>query len=256
MPDLQWQGVRGVILALTVVAGSKKLVKMTNEMLRQLSNCMVFDVDPMRVVVFHNGCDGDVDKDLVDFRYWSDKGNIGFGQAVNLLIERELFDAPKAGGQGDDVKFTHVLVLNNDLEFPDKEWLRELLSEREGNLVLSPCTDNTATREAISNGRRNVDPIRVSQCSAFCWLVPVPVIHALRRKMGFNLFDPDFFAYGEDDYTGAVLRRYLDKRPFKVVPRSWVRHLKAKTGAEMKLHGGMKENLEMLRRKMRARGLK
>jgi hypothetical protein len=239
------------ILAVTVYAGSKKLVDMTANMLHQFQSCLEID-EKVRIIALNNNAEAEIPMGMVQWQAFTQE-NIGFGKGVNLLIQRELFDAPKIEGPHD---VSHVLVLNNDLEFPNKNWLAELLKEREKSFVLSPCTDNTASESARNDRAHDLDARRAHQVSAFCWLVPVPVIKSLRKRFGFNLFDPDFFAYGEDDYTGAILRRYLDPRPFKVVPRSWVRHLKGKTGAEMKMKGGMPENLELLKRKLRSHGLK
>ena len=235
------------ILAITVYAGSEKLVEMTERMLRRLPICdpsWHVGKDHLHVVAVGNGAvrmvgDGRVDShlELVE--------NVGFGNAVNLAI-RDFMNK--------DV--TDVLVLNNDLEFPYPEWLAECCKERDGKRIISPLTDRTATAAAKASGPRNQDPVLASQVSAFCWLVPRSVIELLRKKFGFPLFDPDFFAYGEDDYTSAILRKHVDPRPFKVVPRAWVRHLKHQTGKEFGLGGGMKRNLKLLHKKMKAHGLR
>ena len=235
------------LLAITVYAGSEKLVKMTEQMLQKFATCT--EGFKVRTAAFNNAAERPIAKGLVDWHAHSEEGNIGFGRAVNLLIEREVFTEPLE-------KFTHVLVLNNDLVFDDNTWLHHLLAAVEGNLVLSPCTDRTATKEALARGPVDIPPIRSRQVSAFCWLVPVPVIKAIKKRFGFYLFHPDFTNYGSDDATCAILRRHLDPRPFKIVPRSWVRHLKAQTGNEMGLKGGDPEIIARLNAFYRAKGLK
>lgn len=239
------------ILVITVYAGSAKLVAMTERMLEELEDSIVrfenqdYD-ETVDVIAVNNGAVRAVDKEALYFDHITHEKNIGFGKAVNHAIKTKL-----------RVEHTDVLVLNNDLEFPDPNWLTRLLTERESFYVCSPTTDLTATKEAQAKGPVSDKPAkRVAQVSAFCWLVPRRVINALRTRFGFQLFDPEFFAYGEDDYTGAVLRKIYGGTPFKVVRRSWVRHLKGQTGAEMHLSGGMKRNLDLLKRKMRANKLR
>tara|TARA_R110000803_G_scaffold48198_10_gene100114 strand:- start:8591 stop:9292 length:702 start_codon:yes stop_codon:yes gene_type:complete len=228
------------ICAITVYAGSEPLVEMTESMLKQFRECHGFKG---KLMAFNNGAARSIDQKLVDWQGESPT-NLGFGKAVNWLIEMALFVDPTE-------QFSHVLVLNNDLEFPERSWLVELLKEAKGTLVLSPCTDRTATKEALAKRGFDKPPIRCGQVSAFCWLVPVDVIKSIRAQYGYNLFDPDFFAYGEDDYAGAVLRKKFNRQPFKVVPRSWVRHLKGKTGKEMGMGGGMPKNLALLAKKVK-----
>jgi len=171
--------------------------------------------------------------------------NHGFACPVNFIIGKELEKAD-----------THVLVMNNDLVFEQKDWLCRLLEEKNSKVVCSPVTDRTASKKATAAKAVDAPPIRVNNLSAFCWLVPRSVIKLLKRRFGFWLFDPDFFAYGEDDYTSAILRRYVDPKPFKVVRRSWVRHLKHQTGKAVGLSGGMPKNVALLKSKMKSRGLR
>jgi hypothetical protein len=245
------------ILAVTPYTGSERLVKMTESML-----------ESFRLVVQHGltGMDAPVDvavvainnaavrpiKTPVTWHGHFDK-NEGFGVAVNLAIKREVFDMQKHGQSAQH--YSHVLVLNNDLEFPDPFWLRELLLAREGNLVLSPCTDVTATKVAVAASALDADPVRADQVSAFCWLVPVTTIVALRKKFGVELFHPEFTNYGSDDIAGSMLRKLLGPKPFKVVKRSFVRHLKAQTANELGVKAGTPELLLRMRNFKRARGL-
>jgi len=236
------------ILVVTVYAGSKKLVEMTERMLLRLPLC-----DPrwhglksqaLQVVAVNNGAERKVGEGLAD-KHVNLTENVGFGKAINRAIE--LFF---------DKDTTDVLVLNNDLEFTHPDWLAECMKVRDGKRIISPFTDNTATSVARSDGPLNGASRRCRQVSAFSWLVPRSAIEMLRKRFGFQLFDPDFFAYGEDDLTAAILRKHVDPRPFIVVPRAWVRHLKHQTGKELGHHGGMKRNLELLASKMRTHGLR
>lgn len=232
------------ILAITPYAGSKKLVRMTEEMVRSFTVCAKQRIDEgqLRIVAINNAADGQIPTALVDWHGYNDT-NEGFGNAVNLAIKRELRPSD-----------SHVLVLNNDLEFPDTSWLEHLLAAVEGELVLSPCTDITATPEARQEGPQPLDPHRSKQVSAFCWLVPTQIITRLKKKFGFPLFHPDFSNYGSDDVTAACLRSFNSK-PFKVVPRSWVRHKKAQTANELGVKAGEPELLRRIANFKRARRL-
>lgn len=226
------------ILGIVPYAGSEALVKMTEDMLEEFNACP--RQDEIKVTAVNNGAARSIRRGLA---YWNAHFDVnkGFGNAVNFAI-----DAEKAHEE-----ITHVLVMNNDLQFPHKDWLKNLLSYKDGKLVVAPCTDRTATKDSRADGPRDMHPFRCPQVSAYCWLVPMKVIQALRKWFRFPLFDPEFFAYGEDDYTSAILRKYSDKKPFLVVPSSWVRHLKAQTGKEFGLSGGMDKNLILLRNKIK-----
>ena len=245
MDDRGWTGKK--ILTITVYAGSQKLVDMTDRMLEQLHWSLALGMGSyaLEVVAVRNGAVAEIRHPVTHSMAIPE--NIGFGKAVNAAIN-EYLDNTHSG----------VLILNNDLEFPDANWLRALTDEIEpgARYVLSPTTDHTATPEAVALAPKDKDPIRVRQVSAFAWYVPTEMIEAIKPRFGFELFDPEFFAYGEDDYTAAILRKIYGGTPFKVVPRSWVKHLKNQTGAEFHLHGGMKKNVDLLKAKLRANKLK
>lgn len=257
------------ILAITPYTGSEKLVKMTEAMLASfhaivscglagLGEQVDFDV------VAVNNAASRPQRHPVTWHCHLEE-NVGFGNAINRVIDREVLQPPrlktvhiqsgKTTATPQPMKITHVLLLNNDLQFPDTNWLRELLAAREGNLILSPCTDITATKEAIATEARPLDPIRHREVSAFCWLVPVPVILALRKKFGFNLFHQDFSNYGSDDVTAACVRSIVGSKPFKIVPRSFVKHLKAQTANELGVKAGTPELLRRIANFKRARRL-
>lgn len=251
------------VLAITAYAGSKKLVKMTEEMLTNFAQCALETIDEVTTIAINNKADTSIKRGLVDWHAFNET-NEGFGRAINLAIQREIIEPPntkiidhagKATSMGLKSDYTHVLVLNNDLQFPDHRWLLHLLSECEGNLVLSPTTDITATPDARAEGPVDEAPIRSSQVSAFCWLVPVAVIHKIRKKFGWNLFHPDFSNYGSDDVTGAVLRTLVARQPFKVVRRAWVKHLKAQTANELGVRAGDPAVLQRIKNFKRAHRL-
>lgn len=237
------------LLAITPYAGSEALVKMTEAMLAAFSETA--KGMEVSVVAVNNAAARPIKTQLA--WHGHNDTNEGFGCAVNLAIKRELIEAPKL--LKTPSTHTHVLVLNNDLEFPDPRWLDELWQQRVDNLVLSPMTDVTATSVAVSAHALDAEPVRAAQVSAFCWLVPVPVILMLRKRFGFELFNPDFTNYGSDDVTGACLRKLYGPQPFKVVRRSFVRHLKAKTANELGVKPGTKELLQRIANYKRARGL-
>jgi len=179
------------------------------------------------------------------FRHIELGENIGFGKAVNRGIKIAMSEGA-----------THVLVANSDLEFPQEGWFGELVAEVEGNYVLSPTTDITACPESRAAEAVDKSPVFSPQVSAFCWLVPLPVIKRIQARYGFELFDPHFFAYGEDDLTSAILRKQFGPKPFKVVRRSWVKHLKGKTAKEVGVRSGDPKNLKLLAERKRVLGVR
>jgi hypothetical protein len=243
------------ILAITPYTGSEKLVKMTEAMLASFHDIVTAGLagfDPrieVAVVAVNNAASREQTFPVTWHCHMGE--NVGFGRAINMAIEREIIEPPKLKtvhvGTGkttktpQDVNITDILLLNNDLQFPDTNWLAHLLRERDGQHVLSPCTDVTATKQAVAPLALNLEPIMHREVSAFCWLVPVAHVHALRKKFGFNLFHPDFSNYGSDDVTAACLRSIVGPKPFKIVPRSWVKHLKAQTANELGVKAGNRE---------------
>lgn len=257
------------ILAITPYTGSEKLVKMTEAMLASFHDVVAYGLYgfdekiEVEVVAVNNAASRPQKHPVTS--HWHMEENVGFGNAINKAIERDIIEPPKlkavniltgkVTSAASKVDITDVLLLNNDLQFPDTSWLRELLRERDGKHVLSPCTDVTATKAAVADGARDSDPILHREVSAFCWLVPVVMIHALRKKFGFSLFHPNFTNYGSDDVTAACLRSFVSPTPFKIVPRSWVKHLKAQTANELGVKAGTPELLRRIVNFKRARRL-
>jgi hypothetical protein len=248
------------ILAVTPFAGDQKLVDMTKDCIAQLIQCNVPDGVKIRIYAVNNGAKKELGmQDLSSLQETGKPGfisidvlnedrNYGFGVGVNRGIDCAMI--------ADGRKFDQVLVFNNDLQFPDKNWLVELLREVEGRYVLSPRTDVTATPEACFPEAVDFPAQRVGQVSAFCWLVPIRVIEVLNERWGWPLFNPQFTNYGSDDATAAILRATYGATPFKVVHRSWVKHLKAKTANQLGIKAGTKELLTDLKKWKSANKLK
>lgn len=230
------------IIAITPFAGSEKLVAMTESCIEELLRCQLPDGASLRVVAVNNGASRGLgkigDHPMVD--ELKDHKNYGFGVGVNRGIDLALF--------AEQWPCDQVLVFNNDLQFPNRDWLEILLREVEGRYVLSPRTDVTATKEACHDGPADKPAQRVREVSAFCWLVPRLVIAAIESRWSFPLFCPQFTNYGSDDATAAILRGIYGDTPFKVVHRSWVRHLKAQTANEFGEKAGTKELLTDLKK--------
>jgi hypothetical protein len=241
------------ILAVVPFTGSDKLVTMTEDCIKQLFLSDVPDEVSVQVVAVNNkadrrldmakmvGCNADEPvkgrwylEELVDDR------NHGFGVGVNRALDYWLLCEQRP--------CDFVLVLNNDLQFPNRDWLTHLLREVDGRFVLAPRTDITATKEACFKEAADLPPQRVGQVSAYCWLIPIAVIKAIEDRFGWPLFCPQFPNYGSDDATAAILRKLYGDTPFKVVHRSFVKHLKAQTANELRVKAGTKELLAELKK--------
>lgn len=226
------------ILAITPFAGSEKLTVMTANMLAQLMRTLPTD-EMFKVVALANKPDRILrGSELPDgVQQMTLPANIGFGRGIDHVIEANAHDRD----------ITDVLVLNNDLEFPQHDWLQQLLFARETNYVLAPMTNCTATDAALSDGPQDKAAMRVHQVSAYCWCVPMKVCRFIKPRFGCWLFPPQFTNYGSDDASAAILRKCFGTTPFKIVRRSWVRHLKAQTAKELGVKQGTKELLTELK---------
>lgn len=246
------------ILAIVPFAGSESLVSMTEDCIRQLLASTAAIGFHLSVLAVNNKAQRNLNIDEcigAGKPHWVDEidelemeHNVGFGEAINRGIGY--------WEQASALKPDFYLLVNNDLQFPDPDWLKELLAATEGRAICSPCTDITATPEATADGRRNAGPIRSAQVSAFCWLVPSIVSRVLTERFGWAMFPPMFTNYGSDDATAAALRYIYGPKPFKVVPRSWVRHLKAQTARQFGIRAGDPEVLKRLANWKRANKLK
>jgi hypothetical protein len=123
----------------------------------------------------------------------------------------------------------YVLVLNNDLEFPDPGWLEKLAKAARQDRITVPATDRTAGY--VQHGPIAKAPSTVVEMSAYAWLIPFSWCKYLKVQHGFWLFCEDFKpGYGEDNWTVyLLLKRYGPRRFFQLVHRSFVKHLRHQT---------------------------
>jgi hypothetical protein len=239
------------IIAITPFTGSEKLVAMTEDCITSLMLSNVPAGVNIRIIAVNNKASRGLKLDELNEIANRSPGfhpidelpedkNFGFGVGVNRGLDYALIAERR--------ECDHVLVFNNDLQFPKADWLTHLLRQVEDPYVLSPRTNVTATVEACHDGPEEKEAQRVREVSAFCWLVPRRIIRMLDTRWGWPLFCPMFTNYGSDDATAAVLRAVYGSTPFKIVHKSWVRHLKAQTANELLVKAGTKELLTDLKR--------
>jgi hypothetical protein len=166
------------------------------------------------------------DRENVKFIQTAIPKNKGFAEGMNLAYRRG------AAGGGHDA----VLCINNDVEMPDLEWLGKLIEEGcLGSQVACPTTNYTGCREQEAKGYEDRAAFNVPSTPAVCWLLPPRACEILFRRQGDqNLFRPDLgLAWGEDTFASAVLCHEFNTKPFRVVPRAWIRHLGARTSSKV-----------------------
>lgn len=211
------------VLAVTCLTGGPDLVAMAQRCLDGIrcTNIGIRDLD-MRFSVIAQGVDGDCAMPLAS---WIKRlpENRGFAAGMNLAIEQA-------------VAFGHIpewiLCFNTDLEFPNHDWLRTLLSAASPKRIVCPATDKTALYK--QRGPLDRNPFDTQEVSAYCWLVPFAWCEFLKETYGFWLFDEDFFAFGEDNWTSFLLAKRFGPQIFRIVPRAFVRHLRSKTSSIVK----------------------
>lgn len=149
--------------------------------------------------------------------------NVGFSFGMNRAIAEGVsyFGEPE-----------YILCLNSDLQFPDKNWLSELLKEASPNHISVPTTDRTAIR--IQAGPKDLRPVDTHEMSAYCWLVPFTWCKWLKSQYGYWLFDEEFESYGSDNWAAFLFSKKFGPKVFRLVRRSWVKHLRGKTSAVVK----------------------
>lgn len=227
------------ILAIIPYTGSEKLVQMTAAMIAELEMTIETDTSvmpvanaPSREITFEERGDSPFELSLPK--------NLGFGPGINAAIA-----ARKWAGD--------VLVLNNDLQFPEAGWLQAMRDQQRADeadglsFVYAPRTTVTATWQACAEQSEDRPAQRLDQISAYCWLVPAKIRARLRERAGFELFPPEFPNYGSDDAAGAWLRKLFGRTPFQLVHRAFVRHLKGRTAAETGDKAGDPKTLKRLR---------
>ena len=211
------------ILAVTCYTGDEKLRDMTDRCLEGLFESPRGDAE-MKIVVVPQGTDHLCQTTRAGNVLLSpEPENKGFAFGMNLAIDEGVL----FGGEPD-----YVLCFNNDLRFPRLYWLEQLLKEARLNKICVPATNRAAIR--IQKGPINGVPIDVPEMSAYCWLVPFKWCQWLKEHMGWWLFDPAFYAYGEDNWTAFMLSKKYGRNVFRYVRRSFVDHCHGQTSKHVK----------------------
>jgi len=150
--------------------------------------------------------------------------NVGFAFGMNFAIDH----GTSYFGEPD-----YVLCFNNDLEFPEAAWLEELVKEAHPTRICVPTTDRTSLH--AKPGPIASPPAKVQEMGAYCWLIPFAWCKWLKETYGFWLFSEEFApAYGEDNLTSFLLSKKHGPKIFRLVFRSWVKHLRGKTSSVVK----------------------
>ena len=223
------------ILAVTCATGGADHAVMTDRMIDSLLSCK--GTGELRVVAVAQALDGRIHGGE-GITVIEDSVNRGFGEGMNTAIDHGLkgFEVDK------------VLVLNNDLRFPEENWIKRLLSAPYWP-VKSPTMDNTGTAMLKADGpRKGIDYYPF--VGATCWMVDARILFRMMRKHGYWLFDPDFgLGYGEDDYAAVMIQRLTgEAKPFQVVRSAWVQHYRAQTSKGLKID--RKAQSALLKRKL------
>ena len=213
------------VLAVTCYTGGEELCHMTDHCLRSLQDCVPKTVEMEISVTAQGAALSTLTEMSASYLHVSEK-NISFAYGMNRAIEL----AVKCEVQPD-----YVLCFNNDLQFPNRGWLRKLVdvAEQLPNRVVVPATDKAAIR--VQPGPTSQLSEDVQEMSAYCWLIPFEWCKMLKERYGFWLFCEEFApAYGEDNYTAFLLSKHYGPKVFRFVPRSWVKHLKGRTASSVK----------------------
>lgn len=241
------------LLAITCWCGDQFYADMTAKMLTGLvASLYVADLDDWKIGVLSQGTTPDAvltfPKAKGRWALVSEAKNKGFAFGMNGALLKGLAECRP------DV----VLCLNNDIEMPYVNWLKELLAELQDDAVLCPMTNYTSTTEQRAKCPQDRDAFFHGVTPGLCWLMPWPVVKAIQEHLGGRKLFPEDLggrAWGEDNYTAGVVRTKVNRRPFKIVPRSWIRHLGAKTSCKISAEEKMRCHKEAQRR-MKAEGFK
>lgn len=165
--------------------------------------------------------------------------NEGFAKGMN----RAFREAPLKGQL--------TLCINNDIEAPDRSWLRELLNEIEFRRILCPTTNFTGVNEQRADKATQNKAFNHPAAPAVCWLMPQVITGILGQHLGVGTIFPEDLggrAWGEDTYVAGFLRDVLDPKPFRIVPRAWIRHLGERTSRRIPVKERMKATKEAFKR--------
>ena len=210
-------------MAVTCATGGEELIAMTERCIKGMRDSEPED-DVVQMSCVWQGTDRKV-KDWQALHSYRPK-NVGFAYGMNLAIDLGV----KYYGEPD-----WVLCFNSDLEYPHEGWLENLMviARKSSNRILVPSTDSTAIR--VQPHAIDKPSFPVEEMSAYCWLVPFKWCQFLKQRYGFWLFDEDFApAYGEDNWTAYLFAKEFGAKPFRYVPRSFVKHLRARTSRTVK----------------------
>lgn len=211
------------VLAVTCFTGDKKLCYMTERMVTRLRECLEIPGVTYRVSVVNQGGELQNSCGTIAEYYKHLKLNRSFAYGMNEAVDQ----VPKAHFRPD-----YVLCINNDIEMPDKDWMRLLLKEAARSHITVPATDNTSLHPY---SKKSEDPaFMADEMSAYAWLVPYGWCDWMRKAHGFWLFSEDFYpAFGEDNWSTIILRQQYGDKIFRVVPKAWVKHLRSQTASQV-----------------------
>jgi hypothetical protein len=240
------------LLVITCWCGGQEYADMTAKMLADLQASIPEGVD-WRLGLFSQGVPDGVTLLLPEgmskiTEQQSAERNHGFAVGMNRALAAGL----------EYFKPDYVLCINNDVEMPDIEWLDILLNEWESGHILCPTSNYTSVHEQRRQAKEDSDPIYHGVTPALCWLLPIAIVNAIQGHLGKGKLFPEDLggrAWGEDNYTSGVVRTLVNPVPFKIVPRSWIKHLGAKTSSVIPADEKMKCHREAHRR-MKAEGFK
>lgn len=216
------------ILAITCWTGGREMAEMTYRMLSGLREALPEASSSFRIHAHGQGTEERLPDDPGGkIRCTYSPKNVGFAFGMNAALGHQLIHyTPDA-----------VLCINNDIEFPDADWLKNLV--RHGYLeehVSVPLTTYTSCDAQRAEIARDEDSFSVSSTPAVCWLIPWSACQVLFKYSGGfgKLFLEDIGrAWGEDGFAAAVLQKHFNPKPFKIVPRSFVKHLGCRTSSKV-----------------------
>ena len=159
------------ILAVTCFTGGEELAKMTQDCLLELAECVPTGVE-LKTSVVAQGWSA-LPTCPIGTLYLAPH-NVGFAYGMNRAIEAGFIERKE---------FDYVLCFNNDLQFPNKGWLRKLVDIAEQTTqVLCPATDSAAHR--TQTGPEDKPSYPVDNNSAYAWLVPFKWCKFLKDTYG------------------------------------------------------------------------
>ena len=175
------------LLAITCWCGDQPYADMTAKMLTDLVESLkVADLDDWKIGVLSQGTTPDAMLTLPEAKgCWaltSEAKNKGFAFGMNAALAKGLAELREP-----DV----VLCLNNDIEMPHVNWLRELLAELQDDAVLCPTTNYTSVTEQRAKCPQDRDAFFHGVTPGLCWLMPWPVVQTIQKHFGDKKLFPE-----------------------------------------------------------------